>query len=246
VQADLAPFSRPASDAPATAVAHWRLGGLGAEATGILHDYSSSNNEAALHGSGLSQVSGIGGSALLFGGADYASVAPHDDFASPSFTFSAWIQLDAYPRDWGVLFSNFDGDYRGWFAGVRSDGRLILSIWGRPSFSSWVVSEGRLEIGRWHHVALSVDDLSQRAVFYIDGKRDRSFRPAGFTPQTTSPLTMARASWFGGYYLRFALDEAKVFGVALRAYEIQREFEQRASALAPVLAPTRSFRVLGR
>jgi hypothetical protein len=109
-----------------------------------------------------------------------------------------------------------------------------------------VVTQGLLEIGRWHQVALSFDDLSQRAFFFIDGKREGSFRPAGFTPQTTSPLTMARASWFGGYYLRFALDEARVFGVALRTGEVQREFESRAAETASALAPTPSFRVLGR
>jgi hypothetical protein len=101
-----------------------------------------------------------------------------------------------------------------------------------------VLSEGRLTLGRWHHLAVSFDDLSGRAVLYIDGKPDRSFHPEGFTPQTALPLTFARASWFDGYYLRCALDEAKVFPAALPARDVQREFE-RLQAAAPLRSVAR-------
>jgi hypothetical protein len=144
-------------------------------------------------------------------------VAPHPDFASPSFSFSAWIKLDAFPRDWGVVFSSLDGDYRGWFTGVNHEGRVIFSLWGRPSSSAWVLSNRRLIPGRWHHLAVTFDDLSRRAVIYLDGEPDRSFVAAGFTPQTTSPPAFARASWFDGYYLNCALDETRLFSVAVTA-----------------------------
>lgn len=178
------------------------------------------------------------GNALRFGGSGhYATIAPHDDLASPSFTYSGWIRLDAYPRDWGVVFSNFDGDHRGWFAGVNSNGRVIVSIWGRPSSSSWFVSERRLETVVWRHLAVTFDDLSQQTVLYIDGKPDRSLQVA-FTPQTIKPLTLARASWFDGYYLECSLDETRVFATALQPHAIRREFERFAPA-APAAASQR-------
>jgi hypothetical protein len=233
VRADLGLFSPPPPEAPAAPVAEWRFEQPLLKAGGVLRDYSSSGHDGLVHGSDPVAVDGLDAGASLFdGAAGYATVPPHPDFASASFTFSTWIRLDAYPRDWGVVFSNFDGDYRGWFTGVHSDGRVIVSIWGRPSDTSWVFSAGRLELGRWHHLAVNLDDLSGRAALYIDGKADRSFNPPGFTQQTTAPLTFARASWFDGYYLRCAFDETKVFAVALPAHAIRREFERLQAAAA--------------
>jgi hypothetical protein len=263
VRADFALLDPPAPDVSAAPVAEWRFDSPleGPEGTpGKIYDYSRSFHEALLLGNGLSTsdggqgttdgrgatTDGIDGQALRFdGAAGYAAVPAHADFASPGFTFSAWIQLDAYPWDWGVVFSNFDGDHRGWFAGVASDGRLILSIWGRPAFSSWVLSRDRLQLGRWHHVAVSFDDLSRRAVLYLDGKPDRSFEVAGFTPQTTVPLTLARASWFDGYYLRCTLDETKVYTVALPERDVQGEFA-RFQTVAPLRTVGAAWRHTGR
>jgi hypothetical protein len=124
------------------------------------------------------------------------------------------------------VFSNFDGDYRGWFVGVHGDGRVIFSLWGKPSSAAWVLSERRLPTGDWHHLAVSFDDLSRRGVIYIDGQADRTFVAQEFTPQTSAAPAFARASWFDGYYLGCALDEARLFDKALPAHEIRREFER--------------------
>ncbi len=231
-RADFARFSPPAAEPAPTPVAEWNFEEPPAEAANVLDDSSGRGHHAILQGSASTVVGGIAGSAFRFGGpAPYATVATHSDFASPSFTYSGWIRLDAYPRQWGVVFSNFDGAHRGWFLGVNSDGRVIVSIWGQPSSSSWVLSERRLETGHWSHLAVTFDDLSQQAVLYIDGKADRSFQTK-FTPQASEPLTFARASWFDGYYLGCALDELRVFATALPTHEIRQEFERFQPAAA--------------
>ena len=237
VRGDVASFSPPAADQPLQPVAEWRFeetpSGLGV----ALADASGGGHDAIVQSEESRAVPGVQGGARAFGPPPgYAQVAPHPDFASPGFSFSAWIRLDAYPRNWGVVFSNFDGDYRGWFAGVNGDGRVIFSLWGMPSFSVWLLSERRLQTGQWHHLAVSLDDLSRRAVISIDGERDRSFPVAGFTPQSGAAPTFARASWFDGYYLGCALDEAKLFQEALPARWIRREFERfRSAALGGAL-----------
>lgn len=227
IRADVASFSLPAAVEPLAPVAEWRFEETFAGAGAALADATSNTHDAIVQGEGSRAIPGVQGGARAFElAAGYARIAPHADFASPGFSFSTWIKLDAYPQGWGVVFSNFDGDYRGWFTGVNGDGRVIFSVWGKPSFATWVLSERPLQTGQWHHLAVSFDDLSRRAVIYIDGEADRSFLAAGFTPQTAAAPTFARASWFGGYYLGCALDEAKLFPEALPAREIRREFER--------------------
>jgi hypothetical protein len=82
-------------------------------------------------------------------------------------------------------------------------------------------------------------------LIYVDGEADRSFATDGFTPSAAGP-TFARASWFDGYYLGCALDEAMLFPAALPAREIRREFERfriasllRAAGVGPALRGVR-------
>jgi hypothetical protein len=221
IRADIASFTPPAADQPPVPAAEWRFDETEATAT-TLADSSGHAHHATVLAGGSQPVPGVAGNARAFGPAGYARIGPHPDFAAPSFSFSTWIRLDSYPQNWGVVFSNFDGDYRGWFVGVHGDGRVIFSLWGKPSFTAWVLSQSRLLPGEWHHLAVSFDDLSRRGVIYLDGHADRSFVAGGFTPQTTAALTFARASWFEGYYLACMLDEAKFFDRALPPADISR------------------------
>ncbi len=230
VRADAGTFSPPAADGLAKPVAYWRFEATATGAGAALAD-DLGRHDAIVQGEGSRPVPGVQGSARAFGPpAGFAQVPADSDFASASFTFSTWIELDSYPLDWGVVFSDFDGDYRGWFAGINSDGRVIVSVWGRPSFATWVLSDRRLEIGPWHHLAVSFDGLSQRVVLYIDGEADRSFFVDVFTPQSEVGPTFARASWFDGYALGCALDETKLFTAALPAREIRGEYERLGEA----------------
>jgi hypothetical protein len=241
VRADVASFSPPVADPPVEPVAEWRFEETLASVGAVLSDASGGGHDAIVQSEGSRTVPGVQGGARAFQSpAGYARVAPHSDFASPSFSFSTWIKLDAFPQNWGVVFSNFDGDYRGWFIGINSDGRVIFSLWGKPTFTTWVLSGRRLRTGQWHHLAVSLDELSGRAVIYIDGELDRWFVAAGFTPQAAAGPTFARASWFDGYYLGCTLDEAKLFPAAQPAREIRREFERlhaesppRAAGVSP-------------
>jgi hypothetical protein len=230
VRADAAAFSPPVADPPAMPVAEWRLEEMDTAAGATLADFTERGHDALVQGAGARTVPGVHGDALAFGPGTYARVAAHADLATPGFGFSTWIKLDAHPQNWGVIFSTFDGNSSGWFTGVDHDGRIIFSLWGQDSFSSWVASGQRLQPGRWHHLAVSFDDLSRRAVIFVDGKPDRSFLASGFTPPAGSDATFARASWFDGYYLGCTLDEAKLFAVALATYEIQREFTQSSES----------------
>jgi hypothetical protein len=246
VRADVASFAPPVADPPREPLAEWRFDETVAGVGTVLMDTSGGGHHATVPNEASRTVPGVQGAARAFElPTGYARIAPHSDLASPGFSFSTWIKLDVFPQNWGVVFSTFDGDYRGWFLGINSDGRVIFSSWGKPAFSAWVLSGRRLQTGQWHHLAVSLDELSGRALIYVDGEADRSFATDGFTPSAAGP-TFARASWFDGYYLGCALDEAMLFPAALPAREIRREFERfriasllRAAGVGPALRGVR-------
>jgi hypothetical protein len=224
VQSDYIGIAPPPPDPAPEPIAYWRLDELGTDATASLMDDSGRGHVAVVAGAGSRAISGVAAGARSFPSGAYARVEPHPDFSSPSFSFAAWVRVESYPSNWGVVFTNFDGR-RGWFLGMDTEGRLVLSLWAEPSVTAWVRSEGRLATGRWQHIAATFDERTRRAAIYVDGQADRSFG-AAFTPSEGVAPTLARASWFDGYYLACDLDEAKVFQEALTAEEIRQEFER--------------------
>jgi hypothetical protein len=161
-------------------------------------------------------VSGVSGSARHFTGMpNSASAATHPDLCTSSFSFSTWIKLDSLPSGWGIAYSNYGGDFMGWYTGVYQDGRVIFSVGGLPSSAPWVLSNTSLQAGRWHHLMLTFDGTTRRGRIFIDGVLDRTTTFSAWTPQTSIDPTFGRASWVGGYYLDCILDEAKLYTVEL-------------------------------
>ena len=177
-------------------------------------------------GLGTTSVAGVAGSARSFDGyPDYAHITPHADLSTAGFSFSTWVKLDALPSNWGVLFANYGGDFQGWYVGVFTDGRIILSVSGLPASNPWLLSAGSLTAGNWHHVAVTFDGPSRRGLIYIDGVRDGSAVFPAFTPQTAIQPTFGRASWYDGYYLRSILDHARLYPVELTAYQVPADMQ---------------------
>ena len=59
------------------------------------------------------------------------------------------------------------------------------------------------------------DGGDRRARIYIDGLLDRSAVFPAFDQQTVIQPMMGRASWVDSYYLKFLVDEMKLYGQEL-------------------------------
>jgi|GEM_PF-1060957 len=189
------------------------------EMDGDLADAGPEGRDGSLVGG--ESVAGRFGGALRFNGApDAGSFPPSPAWSSETFTYSAWVKLDALPGSWGTLFSTFDGDYRGWFVGVHHDGRVIFCVAGRPSSSPWLLSDAALAAGRWTHIAVVFDAVSRQGSIYVDGSLEATAVFPAFTPSAGVSPTLAHASWTNSYYLPVAVDRMRLEPVALSVQEI--------------------------
>jgi hypothetical protein len=172
-------------------------------------------------------IPGMLAGARAFNGASNHALTPASEAFSPaSFTIRAWVKLLAYPEasGWGVILSNYGGNYQGWYLGVHASGRLIFSIASLPASSPWLLSSTALVPGRWYHVAATYEAASRLATIYIDGAADVQSVLAGFTPNTSADLYLGRASWYDGYYLNVAVDEVRLLGAAQSALQVRADY----------------------
>lgn len=216
--ADFAAFVVPTGPEP---VAHWRWEETG-QAVGTVFADSSGNGHTATAASGASQaVVGVEGFGRRFAGvSDWASAAPASALSTGTFSFASWVRIESLPSGWGVIYSNFDVDFRGWYAGVFTDGRIILSLANPPASAPWVLSASSLQPGVWHHVAITVDGGTGLARIYLDGVLDQSAHFPGFAPQVGVAPTFGKASWVASYFLPVALDETQLFDLELTGTEV--------------------------
>ncbi len=180
------------------------------------------DRDATTLGTGGSVRSGISGvHARDFSGPPNAArVQPDALFAADAFSFSAWLYVDSSPSQWGIIFSNYDGDYRGWYVALHTDGRLILSVSGQPSFNPWLLSIGTVAAGQWVHVAVTFDGVNRRGAIHLNGVLSGTAVFPAWTPQQTVGPVFARASWDNHYYLDLSIDDARFYDVELSTTEI--------------------------
>ena len=209
-------FPAPPPPAAPQPLAHWAFGETGAGPGTVLADGTGNGHDAVTAGTGTVPASGVNGSGRHFTGfPDYAYLTPHAELSTSDFSLTSWVKIDALPSKWGVIYSNYGGDYRGWYAGIHTDGRVIFSVSGLPSSNPWLLSTSSLAPGQWHHIAVTFDGSDRRGRIYIDGLLDRSAVFPAFDQQTAIQPMMGRASWVDSYYLRFLVDEMKLYGQEL-------------------------------
>ena len=239
VQGDFATYQ---ADLGLQPVAEWRLDETASGPGTVLADSSGNGHDAATAGLGTQPVPAVSSNGRSFAGRpDYAYMNPAPDLSTSSFSFTTWVKLDTYPDNWGVIYSTYGGDYQGWYVGVYNDGRVILSVSGLPSHNPWLLSAGSLEVGHWHHLAVTFDGGTRRGLIYIDGVVDQGATFPAFTPQTAASPTFGRASWYDGYYLECKLDEARLYAGDLSAEEITNQISSFPAPPAPDLPDPVAF-----
>ncbi len=214
-------------------VAEWRLDETAAGPGVQLADASGNGRHVRTSGYGSAAFSGVAGNARGFNGlTDWAETTPSPSLSPASFTFRAWVRLLSYPTaaGWGVIAASYGGNYQGWYVAVDAGGRLILSVASLPSSAPWLLSSARLALHRWYCLAVTYDGATREGVIYINGALDVAAAFAGFTAQSTLPLTFGRASWFNGYYLNAAMDEARLLPVAQSPADVLADYRSFPSA----------------
>jgi beta-galactosidase len=159
---------------------------------------------------------------------------PHSDNLEPKhLTLEAWIQLDAYPggddpRRW-IVNKNTHEFTESHYALVI-DGKKVagfLNIGGGQENYHEAYTDDVLELGRWHHLAMSYDGSVLKV--YVDGREavakkiDKERTPGG------TPLDIGRRQ--DGYiYFQGKIDEARLYDRALSAEEVKKNAAATGSA----------------
>jgi hypothetical protein len=216
VAADFATFTTPAAIPNPLQSFEWNF-------SEQAHDVSGNAHHGTLQGT--QAIAGVQGQARrLNGSGDAITVAASHRFTPSRFTLRLWVRLPSYPSNFGVLAANYGGDSQGWFVGVRSDGRLIVSQSHLPASARWTVSNAALALGRWYHLTVSFDGWLRQLNIYIDGVLDRQDILLGLTPHVGGVFTAGKSSWHNGYYLACDIDELRLTPRVLQLSQVQDDF----------------------
>ncbi len=187
---------------------------------------------------------GISGTALQFDGY-YSGVeilAPYAPGISGDFTIEAWIAMAAHPFGWVPIISQSNWKRAGYYFGVNAFGKIGFMF---NKNGEWIefITEERLDVNRWYHVAITLSDETRELTIYIDGKHILTEKvefdedlmlihanaplSIGLNTDLLSPLPRERYSY--GQYASMtgfdgAIDEVKFYNEALSPEQILESY----------------------
>jgi len=239
-------YAEPAAAGP---VCHWTFDGCFADAAGAKRDALTVRGAMAARFVGEDVVPGVSGEAVALnvaaGDATCLVAAVSADVRlGSSYTIEAWIHPEWQPRrvaPWQRLVLNWGGPGRYAYHLAIHNG--VVSLYHGQADDSYVFAEGgRVDGGRWHHVAgvarrNDADPAGSKLEVYLDGKLMASGVYDG-TICTTEKEGLglgdaagipSAASRFRGY-----LDDVTMWNRALSPEEIRAHYDERAVALAKI------------
>ncbi|MBN2209850.1 MAG: LamG domain-containing protein [Sedimentisphaerales bacterium] len=112
--------------------------------------------------------SGVSGTALQIDGYTTEIIFPTSAQTklSDGLTLEAWAAVGAYPWNWAPLVQQ--GDDKGYFLGVNSDGKPALRILVNNILHE-LIAETSMQHRRWYHIAGTYDAKSGAMKLYMDG-----------------------------------------------------------------------------
>jgi len=154
-----------ARNSGAVPVAHWKLD----ETSGPIALDSEGGHNGTLT-DGPVWASGLIDGALDFDGVDDKIVVPHDNALSltDALTFTAWINSDSFVKDsekYQTILSKGSANY--WFGVSGEELSLYYAIGG--TWYSFKTKDPKLTNNTWHHVAASLDSVTDRIRLYHNG-----------------------------------------------------------------------------
>lgn len=216
------------------AVAHWRLD----ERFGsVAYDHSGSGRTGTVVGA--TRVAGARDRALSFDGADdYVHAGPWS-VAGTSLTLCAWVRLaspfqdnDARLISKAVGSAEQDHYWMLSLTTVSSQPRLRFRLKTGGSTTTLIASSGNLALDTWYHAAAAYDGSAMR--LYLDGVEVGSVAKSGSLSTDDAVAIFLGANPPNTYApLRGALDDVRIYNIALSASEVQAVMNEQPVSAAP-------------
>jgi hypothetical protein len=220
-------------------VAHWRLDGSGADASG-------NGNTGTPSPNGPVWTAGKVGGGLDFNGVD-------DSFSAPSsaslnslkgqMTAAAWVYKRANAPSWGGLMGRRRGtgveDLWVLFYNASASDEYMFAVTTSAGSATLTGPSGAGDLNRWVHVAAVYDGGSM--ILYRDGAEVARRAHSGTIADESSGVILGagdNGTNGVGEYLNAVLDDARLYNRALSASEIQSLYNGGAgtSAVLGVMA----------
>jgi hypothetical protein len=215
--------TRATAKLPAGLVAWWSGDGNATDAAG--------QNAGKIIG-GVSFAPGMVGQGFLFDGMTGGIEVPDADAlkVTGSLSISAWVKLASYPAAGSgsaqLVFRGHDRDgHAPYSLAVHRDG---LVYFGVDSGSAYADVSATIPVGRFFHIAATLDDYSGRQRLYLDGhvvaERITSVRPFKDLDPRANPgvgIGNTQNPGHNGQPFHGIIDEVRIYSRVLPPSEIQ-------------------------
>ena len=189
---------------------------------------------------GAQWTDGVVGNALSFdGNNDWVTVADRDDLDfSNHLTMSVWVKPDSV-GDWQsvILKENRGGLAYGLY--TSNDQGLPAAYVNLGGSDIGVTGSSPLQLNQWSHLAATFDGSNLK--LFVNGQQVGQVAASGNIIATSGKLRLGGNRVWGEYF-HGDLDEAKIYGEALSAAQIDSESQSYTSSqtLQSILSPLNS------
>ena len=147
-----------------------------------------------------------------------------------SATLVAWIKIDALPQSIAPIICAEPLSLGAACWSINKQGQLALRVKSAKGFNLYesAVAFGKERVGRWTHVATTLDSESKMISHYVNGRsfsheRMSELVPLNFEKSLLGSSSMPKAP--KGAALRGSIDEFVLFEEAYKEDEIRRIYE---------------------
>jgi hypothetical protein len=211
----------------------------------VIADSIDSSRKGTVKGS-THWVDGKFGKAFRLDGKNYIELGDHADFdRTDSFSFGAWIK----PAGNGAPLAKMnDGNkHRGWDLYLQNGqvGMHLISSW--PNDALKVISNGKVQNGKWNHVFVTHDGSGTSAgvKVYINGKsQGLKVEQSNLRSSTRSKASLKIGRRQPGSPYKGQIDDVRIYGRELNGAEVANL--SGSDPLAPILATPAASRKPGQ
>jgi len=206
-------------------VAWYRFDGDASDSSG--HD---------LHGTEMGNPTyeaGVFGQAIsLDGDGDYVDCGAPPEFDITDYiTFTYWIKVVEFDKQWNTVLSRGDDSWRSSRASLNNF--MEAAVGGTTGEYTYGVTP--VDDGEWHHVGWVYDGTMN--YLYVDGEVDATEESTGQITVSSYPLWIGDNSQATGRYWTGLIDDLQIYNRALTQEEVQRIMQSSAGACPLASAP---------
>lgn len=177
----------------------------------------------------------------------YSKASPAGLTFTTTFTCMAWIKLESYGSDMGII-ARRNGDTEGFSFGIDTTGRVVLAGLRIAGNNKQIVSYNSVPLGRWVHVAAAIDmtagDTAAQLI-WIDGVSvNRAYTLTGTASalvQGTTDLVVGALKSGGTNPFDGKIAQAAIFSSALTSATVRSYASQGLSGSESTLVSAYSF-----